>query len=117
AYSAAQAQVTRAVNALAGETRQVNAQISRARAAVSASRARLAELQAGSRPQEIREAEAAVRQVEAQASNARTDLRRAEQLYAQGAIPRSQLDEVRTRARVAESNVTAARERLELVKE
>lgn len=117
ALATAQAQLAAANQGLAGETRQVNAEISRARAAVSAARSRLAELQAGSRPQEIRQAQAAVDQAAAQARNAQLELNRAEQLYQEGAISRRQLDEARTAVQVAEANLSAARERLALVRE
>jgi len=117
ALAAAQAQVAAASNALVAESRQVDADINRARAAVSAARARLAELQAGARPQEIRQAQAAVNQAEAQAVNARTELKRAEQLFNRGAISESQLDEARTAAQVAETNLVSAREQLALVRE
>lgn len=116
ALAAAQAQAAAANNALAGESRLVNADINRARAAVSAARARLADLQAGALPQEIRQAQAAVNQAEAQAVNARTELRRAEQLFSRGAVSQRQLDEARTTAQVAETNLTAAREQLALIR-
>ena len=101
---------------LQGETRQVNAEISRARAAVSAARSRLAELQAGSRPQEIRQAQVAVDQVAAQARNAQLELNRLSSCIKRALFPEDNSMKL-GRLQAAEANLSAARERLALVRE
>lgn len=114
--SAAQAQVSIAAETLAAERKQVNSQIAQARAGLAAARARLAELEAGARPQEIREAQAAVNQAAAQSANARRELARARELFAGGAISRRQLDEAETTADIAQANLEAAQQRLALLR-
>ncbi len=88
-----------------------------AEAQVEASRALLAELTAGSRPQEIAQGEAALRGTEERLEDARRDLERARRLYEGGAVSREVLDKAETAAEVARSAVDQARERLLILKE
>ena len=89
----------------------------RARAEARAARAAHAALAAGSRPQEIRAARAAVREAAARLRFARAELRRTESLVARELASPDDLDRARLAAEVAEAALAAARERLALVEE
>lgn len=99
------------------DQREAAARLRQAEAAVTYSRARLQELEAGYRPQEIAEAQAQVIQAQAHLGNLRDEARRAEALYQDRAISRRQRDRDVTAARVAEGQYQAARERLALLRE
>ncbi|MCR4420227.1 MAG: efflux RND transporter periplasmic adaptor subunit [Clostridia bacterium] len=91
-------------------------QLAQAEAALKAAEARLAEARAGSREQQIRAAEAAVKQAEAAEKQAEValaaaerELRRLEELHAQGAVPQQQVDTARD-ARDGAAEQLAARQ-------
>jgi multidrug resistance efflux pump len=110
---------------------ELEAQTRQAQAEVRVAQARLRDIEAGSRIQEIRGAEAAVRQAEAQlasaraaAEDARRDVERQRQLLAIGGASQQEVDHAQTRHEAARSQVeateaavTAARERLGLLRE
>jgi HlyD family secretion protein len=83
------------------EQREFRAAVERAEAALAAVRARLAELEAGSRPEEIERAEAAVEEARSNVANAVIELERFERLHADGAVARQALDAARNRHEVA----------------
>jgi HlyD family secretion protein len=87
------------------------------RADLQSAQARLDEMLAGSRPQEVQQAEAAVTDARTQAQLAKDDLERAEQLIKTDDIPRSQYEQYRTRSRSAAAMLQQAEKRYELVKE
>ena len=82
-----------------------------------AARALLAEMNTGSRPEEIAEGQAALRGAEERLADAQRDLERARRLFDGGAVSRETLDKAETAARVAESAVDQARERVRLLEE
>ena len=82
-----------------------------------AARALLAEMNTGSRPEEIAEGQAALRGAEERLADAQRDLERARRLFDGGAVSREALDKAETAARVAESAVDQARERVRLLEE
>ncbi len=82
---------------------------------VAAARARLAQAQGG-RPEEIAQAEEAVRQAQANEALARQNLARQEQLFNEGFISRSTLDQARSQYEVAASQLRAAQTRLAQVR-
>lgn len=86
-------------------------------ASLEAARARLGELETGARPQEVRQAEAAVRAAEETLADARRELERTRRLHEGGAASRQALDRARTGFDVAEANAEQAREQLALVRE
>ena len=110
---------------------ELEAQTRQAQAEIRVAQARLRDIEAGSRIQEIRGAEAAVRQAEAQlasaraaAEDARRDVERQRQLLAIGGASQQEVDHAQTRHEAARSQVeateaavTAARERLGLLRE
>lgn len=93
------------------------ARVAEARANLAAKEERLAELQSGSRPQEIQKARAEVRETQATLENARTDAGRYEELYRRDLIAAQQRDAYRTAYAVAAERHRAAAERYDLIKE
>lgn len=91
--------------------------ISQARASLSARDEYLAQLKAGSRPQEIREAEALLRRARATLDNAEADYKRMESLFEQHLIAQQQRDTARTAYQVAVQEHEAAQERLHMIRE
>lgn len=84
-------------------------------AALAASQAKLAELKAGSRDQEIQQAQAAVEQAAANLDNKEKNWRRMAELYSNSAISAQQRDAAETERAVAQAALNAAREKLSLV--
>ncbi len=76
--------------------------------------ATLARLEHGSRPEEIVQARAQLKQQQANLALARSNLKRAEELAPQGGISKEELDLRRETVKVAEANVTYAEQRLRL---
>ncbi len=97
-------------------TAQDSAQIRQAQASLEASRARLAQLLAGPRPEEVAQAEAAVRAAEAALALAQRTHQRNEQLFRDGFIPQQQVDQSRAELDQARANHRSALERLQLVR-
>ena len=91
--------------------------INQARASLASREEFLAQLRAGSRPQEIREAEALVRRAKANLDNAEADYKRMESLYDKQLIAQQQRDTAWTAYQVTAHEYEAARERLDMVKE
>ena len=101
------------------DTRDVELQIDRARAERSTSEAQLRLLQAGSRPEDIRQAETQVESANAEAAAieadlkaAEADLARFEALLAANAGSQKQRDDARARVDVARERQRGARERI-----
>ncbi len=88
-----------------------------AQARMKAAEAALAKLLAGSRPQEIAEAKAAVLQAQADVDNKRLDYQRMEGLLARGAVPVSRRDNARAAYLMAQETLRRAREQFSLVRE
>jgi HlyD family secretion protein len=97
------------------DARAARARLRQSEASLQAARARLADLQQGSRPQEIAEAKAQVSQAHASRANLEEEAKRSELLYEGGAITRQRRDRDRTAAAVAAEQHLAALERLKLV--
>jgi HlyD family secretion protein len=93
------------------------ARIADARASLEAKEERLAELQSGSRPQEIQTAWAEVREAQATMENARTDFARYDELHRRQLVAAQQREAYRTAYEVAAERHRAAVERYDLVKE
>lgn len=88
-----------------------------AEARVAQARARLAKLEAGSRPQEVARARAAVNQAQAAYENADSDLRRQSALLESGASSQRVVDSARARRDELAANLAAATENLALAEE
>lgn len=85
-------------------------------AMVATLKARLEELKAGSRPQEIEAANAAVSAAEATLKNAELEVRRLEQLDREGAVARQEVDRARTARDVALAQLDGQKKNAELVR-
>lgn len=97
------------------ERAEHQAAVDRDRASVAKAEAQLAELLAGAREQEIKEARAAVAQAEANLEKARRDWERYQALYAEGAISSQDRDAALNRYDVAREQHKATQERLSLL--
>lgn len=86
-------------------------------AEAAAARAVLAELLAGSRPQEIAGAEAGVARAEAEADRLARDFERVGALYADGSAARREFEAARAASDVAQARLREARQNLLLVRE
>jgi HlyD family secretion protein len=86
-------------------------------AAIAEARNKLAELKAGSRPQEIEQAAANVKYAQAELTKATKDYQRAEILYQNGAISAQQMDAAQRTLEVASSQYKSSQQTLSLVKE
>lgn len=87
------------------------------RAELAEAQAKLDELLAGSRPQEIQQAEASVADARAQLDWARSDWERAQTLYKNEDISTQQFDQARQRFNSATAQVQLAEQKSSLVKE
>ncbi len=98
------------------EDQEYRAQLEQARANLAATRARVQELETGSRPQEIDAARAQVEQARADMQNDAVNLRRALELHQQGVASKQQLDDAQARADVSKARLETAQKNYELVK-
>lgn len=98
------------------ESREFVAAMDRAEASLGAARARLRELLAGSRPEEIERARAAVEEAKSNVANAALELQRFQQLLAEGAVARQLLDAARNRHEVALAQLRSAEQAYEMVR-
>jgi HlyD family secretion protein len=92
-------------------------QLDLSRAELAGAEAALAELEAGSRPQEIAAAEATLHSAEAERDRVRLDFVRQQDLRAKEVIADRDFETAQALLKVAEANVTATAERLKLVRE
>lgn len=100
-------------------SKMLEAEMIEAQGAVAQAEARLDELRAGSRAEEIAQAEARVNNAQSAVVESVSDLdlitkrvERNQRLQAEGAIARDRLDEILNQERVAESNLEGAKARL-----
>jgi membrane fusion protein YbhG len=92
-------------------------QLALRRAELAGAQAALAELEAGSRPQEIAAAAATLRSAEAERDRARLDFARQQELRRKDAIADRELEASQAQLKVAEARTVEAAERLKLVQE
>ena len=90
------------------DDREFQAQLEQARASLRAAEARLAELDAGSRPEEIDRAEAELRRSKADLENADLEYQRLETLLQTGVVSKQLVDNARTRRDMAQAAVGVA---------
>lgn len=98
------------------EQREFLAATDRAEASLHATQARLKELESGSRPEEIARAHALREEARSNVANAELDLKRFQQLFAEGAVARQLLDGARNRHEVATAQLRAAEQSFELMR-
>ncbi|MGE0552463.1 MAG: HlyD family secretion protein [Gemmatimonadales bacterium] len=94
---------------------ELPAAIAAQEARVRAARAQLADLQAGARPQEIRQAETAVTAAEAEANRTARDAERVRALGTGGAVSRQAVDDAEAAATIAAERLQSAKESLALL--
>jgi HlyD family secretion protein len=87
-----------------------------AQATLKSAQARLEKLLAGSRPEEIREAAAALRQAQFDFENKKVNYERMKSLFERGVIPKDTLDNTEAAFKIAKAAVERAKENYELVK-
>jgi HlyD family secretion protein len=95
---------------------EAQARRAQAEAQVAAARAAVAELERGSRSEEVGQARAAATTAKEKLSDAESDYRRARVLYDGGAISKEALDNAQTARAVARSQATQVEEQLRLVR-
>ncbi len=98
------------------DTAELGASQAAAAAQLSAAQARLTEMERGARPEEIAQAEAAVRSARQRAEDARRNAERAQRLFAGGAVSQQALDNATTTRDVAEAALDQAQQSLALVR-
>jgi len=99
------------------DARELEAAVAGAMAQLAAAEARLAELERGSRPQELATAEAGVRSAVQRNDEARRNASRATTLFDGGAISRQAMDQATTVVEVSTAALEQAEEHLALVRE
>ena len=88
-----------------------------ARATLGSAQARLKKLLAGSRPEELREAEAILQQAQFDLENKETQYERMKALFGKHVIPKETLDNAETGYKIAKASLQKAMENYQLVKE
>ncbi|MBI1355060.1 MAG: HlyD family efflux transporter periplasmic adaptor subunit [Acidobacteria bacterium] len=117
AIAAAQARISQTEAALRYARESVASSVAQRTAEVAASDAALRELERGSRPQEIQQAQAAVETARVQAGEAARNLERARTLFDTQDISAQDFDRFQAAADAAKANLKQVEERLALVRE
>jgi HlyD family secretion protein len=99
------------------DSREIESQVAQAEAQLRESATRLAELVAGSRPQEVEQATAQAAQAEAELQKAKIDYERAKRLYGEEAISTDRMEAAKKAYDVAVSQHRRSIEGLRLVRE
>ncbi|MGH7427708.1 MAG: HlyD family secretion protein, partial [Candidatus Methylomirabilaceae bacterium] len=92
------------------------AAVDRAEASLVAAKARLREVETGSRPEEIERARAVMEEAKSNVANAQLDLERFQQLFAEGAVSRQLLDSAKNKHEVALAQLHAAKQSHEMMR-
>ncbi|MBI2820858.1 MAG: HlyD family efflux transporter periplasmic adaptor subunit [Acidobacteria bacterium] len=115
--ASAESQLEQLFTAIQYQRETTRALVEQRQAEVRQAEARLRDLLAGSRPQEVEQARAAVRRARAEYETARADWERAEKLYRSEDISASQYDQFKNRNESATALLKQAEEQLALVLE
>ena len=114
-YESSESQLAQAVTAVAWQKATLAGDIEQRKADLAANEAKLAELQAGARPQEKQEVRAAVEAAQSEADRAKKDWDRAQTLHKNDDISTSQFDQFRNRYESTDAALKQAKEREALV--
>jgi len=117
AVSGAQSQLQQLQTSIEYQAATIDSDISTRRAELAQAQARLDELMAGSRPQEVQQSQSAVADAKAWNDQARSDWERAQALFAREDISKSQYDQARAKLDSTAAQLRQAQERLGLVQE
>jgi HlyD family secretion protein len=115
--TAAESNLTQSMTGIQYQKASIASDLDLKRADLRQAEARLSELLAGSRPQEIQHAEAAANEAKVQHDLAKADWERAQRLYKNDDISTSQYDQFRTRFESTRAAQQRALDTLSLVKE
>jgi HlyD family secretion protein len=115
--SSAQSNYQQLTTSIAYQRATLESDIAARRAELNQAQAKLDALVAGSRPQEIQQADASVADAKAQVDLARADWERAQTLYKNEDISTSQFDQARAKFNSANAMLQQAQEKFALVKE
>ena len=96
---------------------QIRLQVAQARATLDSAQASLEKVKTGARPQEISQAEAAMRQAKISLDSAEENYLRMKKLFSEGAVSEQQHDQARGQYEIAEAQYQAANESYKLVME
>ncbi len=91
------------------------AEVKAAEAALAVANAKLADIEAGTRPEEIEQARQSVREAEQSAAYEKADFDRIAQLVETGTLPGEDLEKARVKLTAAEAKLNAARQQLEML--
>ncbi|OOM78419.1 efflux RND transporter periplasmic adaptor subunit [Clostridium sp. BL-8] len=97
------------------DTKELEAQVSQAQAAVEIAQATLNKMKSGSRPEQIEQAQAAVESAKANYENAKANDDRNKDVYNAGGLSKSQLDQSETALTAAESVYKSAQAALDML--
>jgi len=98
------------------ESQDLRRELDAARARLAAARANLTKLEAGYRPQEVREAQAAVAQARADYDDKAKDYRRMQNLFERRVVPASSRDKAEAAYLMAQEGLRRAQENYDLLK-
>ncbi len=112
-----QAQLAQSQTSVGLGRETVAADVQQRKADLEAQQARLAELRNGSRPEEIRQAAAAVESAQAEYDRAQRDLQRAEVLHKNDDISTQQYDQFRQRALASDAQLKQTKQQQALVQQ
>ena len=96
---------------------QIRLQVAQAKANLDVAEASLERIRAGARPQEINQAEAAVRQAKINLDSADENYQKMKKLFSEGAISEQQLDQAKNHFEIAQAQYEVASESYKLVSE
>lgn len=113
----ANAQLAQIITGIQFQKEQIEGDLQLRRAELHTAESQLADLQAGSRPQEINQAKAAAEDAKSWFQQASEDWTRAQKLFKNEDISRSQYDQFRARYESMRQALTQAEQRLALVEE
>lgn len=99
------------------DTKDTEAQVKQKEAALSTSKANLNNTLAGSRPEQVLQAQAALDSAKEGYDNTKSNYDRTQQLYNQGIATRQQFEAVGTQLSAAEAQYKSAQEQLQMVKQ
>jgi HlyD family secretion protein len=117
AVQSAQSSLQQLQTSIEYQAATIDSDISTRRAELAQAQARLDELMAGSRPQEVQQSQSAVADAKAWNDQARLDWERAQTLFAREDISKSQYDQARAKLDSTAAQLRQAQERLALVQE
>jgi len=117
AVASAQSQYDQLKTSIEYQQATIDSDISTRQAELAQQQAHLDELNAGSRTEEIQQADSSVNEARAQMELARADWERAQTLYKNTDISTSQFDQARTKFRAAQAVLAQAEQRAAMVKE